>query len=56
MGAFALMGAFRAQARKEGWTAEEIKAVLDDAKSGDYNHLLYVLDLHCEPKKKRVKS
>jgi hypothetical protein len=46
--AFSLMGAFQQQARKEKWTKEEIQAVLDDAMSGDYNHLLVVLADHCE--------
>ena len=46
--AFALMGAFQRQAHKEDWTKEEIEAVLDDCKSGDYNHLLCVLMSHCE--------
>jgi hypothetical protein len=46
--AFSLMGAFRSQAKKEKWTKEEIEAVLDDAMSGDYNHLLRVLADHCE--------
>ena len=45
--AFALMGAFQRQARKENWSPEEIKAVLDDAMSGDYDHLLCVLSNHC---------
>ena len=44
--AFSLMGAFQKQARKEGWTADEIKEVLDDCQSGDYNHLLGVLMEH----------
>ena len=46
--AFVLMGAFRKQARKEGWTPEEISAVIDDCTSGDYNHLLNVLREHCQ--------
>ena len=46
--AFALMGAFQQQARKEGWSKEEITSVLDEAKSGDYNHLLVTLDSYCE--------
>lgn len=46
--AFSLMGAFQRQARREKWTQEEISAVLDDAQSGDYNHLLCVLMNHCE--------
>ena len=47
--AFALMGAFQKQARTEGWTLEEIKAVLDEAKTSDYDYLLFVLSNHCEP-------
>lgn len=46
--AFALMGAFQAQARKEKWTKEEIAAVLTEARKGDYDHLLATLDKHCE--------
>lgn len=41
--AFALMGAFQRAARRQGWTPEEIKPVLDDCMSGDYDHLLNVL-------------
>lgn len=48
--AFNLMGAFQRQARKEGWTPEEIKLVLDECKSGDYDNLLCVLMDHCEEK------
>lgn len=46
--AFVLMGAFSRQAKAEGWTREEINAVLDEAKSGDYANLLRVLMDHCE--------
>ena len=35
--AFFLMGAFARQARREGWTKAEIDAVLNEAKSSDYN-------------------
>lgn len=41
--AFALMGAFQQQARRERWTKEEIKAVLDECQSGDYDYLLQTL-------------
>lgn len=41
--AFSLMGAFRRQARKEGWTPEEITAVLNECTKGDYDHLLQTL-------------
>lgn len=46
--AFALMGAFQQQARKEKWTKEEIDTVLNEAMSGDYDHLLTTLADHCE--------
>jgi hypothetical protein len=46
--AFSLMGAFSRQAKKENWTQEEIKEVLDECKSGDYDHLLETLVDHCE--------
>lgn len=47
--AFAIMGAFSKQARREQWSQEEINLVLDEAKSGDYNHLLVTIMTYCEP-------
>jgi len=47
--AFSLMGAFQRQARKEGWSKEEIDRVIKEAMSSDYDHLLAVLDYHCNP-------
>lgn len=47
--AFAIMGAFSSQAKREGWTPEEIAEVLAEAKSGDYNHLLATIAARCEP-------
>jgi len=41
--AFALIGAFTRQAKKEGWSKEEIAKVVIEATSGDYNKLLQVL-------------
>lgn len=41
--AFAIMGAFRKNARRQGWTDAEIKIVLDEMQSGDYDNLLQVL-------------
>jgi len=38
--AFSIMGSFQRAARKQGWTKEEISTVLNEATSGDYNHLL----------------
>ena len=46
--AYALMGAFQRQARREKWTPEEIKTVLDECQSGDYDHLLQTLMTVCE--------
>ncbi len=45
---FMLVGAFRRQARREGWTKAEIEAVTAEAMSGDYDHLLQTLIAHCE--------
>jgi hypothetical protein len=45
--AYSIMAAFNRQARKEGWTPEEIKTVLDEAKSGNYEHLLSTIMDHC---------
>jgi hypothetical protein len=41
--AFSLMGAFQSEARKQGWTKEEIQKVLDECMKGDYDHLLRTL-------------
>lgn len=46
--AFALMGAFRRQAKREKWTEEEIGEVIKECESGDYDHLLQTLIAHCE--------
>ena len=41
--AFSLMGAFQQAARRQGWSPEEIKTVLDECQCGDYNHSRCVL-------------
>ena len=46
--AFVLMGAFKKQARKEGWTSDEVTAVMNECMSGDYDHLLCTLMDHCD--------
>lgn len=46
--AFALLGAFQRAARDQEWITGEIKAVIDEAMSGDYNHLLATLMQYCE--------
>lgn len=45
--AFALMGAFQRQAKKEGWSKQEIDEVLKECMSGDYTHLLQTLMAVC---------
>ena len=47
--AFNLLAQFRRAARKQGWSHEDIKAVIEDATSGNYDHLLCVLMEHTEP-------
>jgi len=46
--AFSILGVFQRQARREGWTPEEISLVVEEAKTGDYDHLLAVIINHCE--------
>ena len=47
--AYVIMAAFQKQARKEGWSKEEIDAVIKDACSSDYDHLLQTFISYCEP-------
>ena len=46
--AYMVMGVFRRQAVRDGWSKEEIDAVLTEAKSSDYDHLLATIVNHCE--------
>lgn len=46
--AFSLMGAFQRNARKQGWSKEEIDVVIKECMSGDYNKLLVTLMEHTE--------
>lgn len=45
--AFVLLGGWRRQARREGWSNEDINKVVNKATSGDYNNLLSTLSAHC---------
>lgn len=45
---FAIMGAFSQQAKKEGWSEQEIETVIEEATSGDYDNLLSTIMAHCE--------
>jgi hypothetical protein len=46
--AFSILGAFRRQARKEGWSSEEIEQVLKEATSSNYDHLLQTILEHTQ--------
>ena len=46
---FAIFGAFSRQARREKWTQQEIDAVLEEAKSGDYDHAIATISEYCLP-------
>jgi len=46
--AFALMGAFSREAKRQGWDSDEIQMVIDECKSGDYDHLLFTLIQYTE--------
>jgi len=41
--AFAVLGAFQRAAVRQGWAKEDVRAVLTEAKSGDYDHLLQTI-------------
>lgn len=45
--AFSLIGAFMRQAKAEDWSKDEIEAVINEAMSGDYDHLLATLSDAC---------
>jgi len=44
--AFSILGKATKAAKKAGWTKEQIKEVMDEAKSGDYDHLLQTMMKH----------
>jgi prepilin-type N-terminal cleavage/methylation domain-containing protein len=44
--AFSLLGTFVAKAKEQGWTPDESDAVVKEATSGDYDHLLRTLASH----------
>ena len=46
--AFCLMGAFSRNARRQGWKQPEIDKVLEEAKAGDYAHLVTTLNGYCD--------
>ena len=44
--AFSLLAHFQRLARRQGFDKEWIDSVLEDAKSADYDHLIYTLSSH----------
>ena len=48
--AFAILGRFRKEARRQGMDSAEIDRIIKDAMSSDYNHLLTVIMRHVEMK------
>ncbi len=44
--AYAVLGAAQSAARKAGWDKGRIEALLKEAMSGDYNHLLATVQQH----------
>lgn len=46
--AFAILGRFQQAARRQGWSKEEIDAVMSKAMSGDYSNLLCVISDNVE--------
>jgi len=45
---FSLMGAFQQAARRQGVPKEEIKSVLDECTTGDYDHAIVTLMANTE--------
>jgi hypothetical protein len=46
--AFSLMGNFSSNARRQGWTKQEIDVVIQECMKDDYDHLLRTLIEHTE--------
>jgi hypothetical protein len=46
--AFAILGSFQREARRQGWDKESIQEVIQTATSSDYNHLLATIIEHTE--------
>jgi hypothetical protein len=40
------MGTWRSNALRQGWSQEEVRAVLKEAQSGDYDHLLATIAMN----------
>ncbi len=47
--AFLILGRFQRAALKAGWPAAEVKRLIAEATSGDYDHLIATVAPHCIP-------
>jgi len=45
--AFSLMSAWKKQAKRAGWSFEDIERVLHECMTGDYDHLVQTLIKNC---------
>lgn len=48
--AFAIMAAFKREAKEQGWSSEDIEKVLTRAKSGNYSNLIITITAHIQYK------
>jgi len=46
--AFAILGVFHVQAKRERWTEDEINSVMAEATAGNYEHLLGTMANYCD--------
>ena len=54
--AYALMGYTRQAMKENGFSKEEIDAMLEEAKSGDYYHLIAVCDTWLDQVNKKLED
>ena len=54
--AYAIMGYTQKAMRENGFTKDEIQVMLDDAKSGDYYHLIAVCDTWIDTVNKKLED
>ena len=38
--AFSILGRFQNEAKRAGWSKDQVKEVMDEATSGDFDHML----------------
>lgn len=46
--AFALLGEVKRAMKEAGWTRIEIERFIEEATSGDYDHMLHVINQYCD--------